>query len=78
MADAADRVDASGYSEMSERLRVAGKWIGTPGEWMGECGLALRDTLAAQGLPADLRADLEDALAAIRIGFQRAGQSTSF
>lgn len=78
MVDAADRVDALGHAEMSQRLRVAGKWIGTPGEWMGECGLALRDALTVERIPNELRADLEDALAAIRVGFQRAGQSTSF
>ena len=78
MSDAADRVGDLGLSDTAERLRIAGGWFGTPGEWTGECGVALRDTLACVGLPDKLRADLEDALSAIRVGFQRAGQSTIF
>jgi hypothetical protein len=45
---------------------------------MGECALALRATLALDDMPDDLRVDLDDALSAIRIGFQRIGDVPNF
>lgn len=74
MAEAAVRVANAGHEEAADRLRAASEWGGMPSEWMGESAFALRDALALPNLPADLVADLDDALSAMREGFRRVGQ----
>ncbi|MEY2421634.1 MAG: hypothetical protein QOI95_1701 [Acidimicrobiaceae bacterium] len=78
MSEAAARVAAAGHTDAAERLRVAGSWVGMPSEWMGESALALKTALALDDLPGDLAVDLNDALSAIRTGFQRVGHIPNF
>ena len=59
-------------------MKTAATWVGSPSEWLGESALAIKATLAAQGVPADLAADLQSALDAIREGFRGVGTEPNF
>ena len=78
VAEAAVRVCSAGYRDAAERLQTASEWVGLPSEWMGEIALALKAALALPDLPADLAEGLDDALSAIRTGFQRVGHIPNF
>jgi hypothetical protein len=76
MADVADRVQE--FPKEAVRLRRAGGRMGLPSEFMGGSAVALKAALAIVGLPAELAADMDDALSAIRTGFERVGHKPNF
>jgi hypothetical protein len=75
---AADELSRAGHDAAADRLRDADRFVGLPSEWMGEFAWALKDALAVDGLSPELRNDLNDALAAIRLGFERVGTHPTF
>ena len=78
LAEAAMRLAEAGFDDDASRVRIASEWVGSPSELMGESALALKAAVRRDGLPSDLAADMNDALSAIRLGFQRAGDHPTF
>lgn len=78
LAEAATRLAEAGFDDDASRVRIASEWVGLPSEWMGESALALKVAIGRDGLPSNLAADMNDALSAIRLGFQRVGDRPTF